>query len=165
MEYNASIWSYYPPNDLQFIDPLYAPYTRQKVSNGVGGFCETNTWLHNKRNECFHPEAVRRGWGTTFQLMQPTNPCPEGYNKLENGFCILNEPEFEGTFYTSEAFVPKYQYWDSYAPKFRGKREISQFDMKSINPNTGNFVVYHPPRVSKSTLKYGNLASKDSLLA
>lgn len=166
MDYNASLWSYYPPNDQKFVHPLYAPYVKQIIPNGDGGYCEVNKWSQKEHSGCYFSELDRKGWGTTFQLMHPTDPCPEGYTKVENGYCVQNQHEFEGTFYTDEAFVPKYQYWDGYTTRSDcSKQEISEFDMKSINPHTGNFVIYHNPTPNKNTHKYGTLASKDSLLA
>ena len=168
MEVQLPVWKYYPQNDQYFIDPLYVPYTRTLV-NTPGGVCGRNTWKKQGYADGFvHPELVRKGWGLGFQLLHADkDPCPEGWTKGVDGWCVENEPEFQGTLYTDKAFVPRYQYWDSYAPKLINPRakQISEFDMKSVNPYTGNYVVYFNPKPSETRIKYGSLASKDSLLA
>jgi len=169
MEVNLPVWSYYPPNDQSFVDPLYAPYVRQIVPDANSGYCEVNGWEKQGYADGFvNPALVRKGWGLGFQLMHPDkDPCPEGWTKGIDGWCVQNQPEFEGTFYTPEAFVPKYQYWNGYAPGLINPRakQIDEFDMKSVSPWTGNYVIYHNPKPSESRVKYGALASKDSLLA
>ena len=86
---------------------------------------------------------------------------------IENGWCTVEKPEYEGTFYTKDAFVARYQYWDSYAPRLKdpNKRQLNTFDQRSINPFTGNFVMYHNSKPNGLRSKYGWLPSKDSMLA
>ncbi len=169
MDAELPVWNYYPRDDQSFMDPLYVPYIRTLVKT-PGGLCGVNTWAKQGYADGFvHPELVRKGWGLGFQRMHPDKDlsCPEGWTSGKDGWCAENEPEFQGTFYTDKAFVPKYQYWDSYAPKLINPRakQISEFDMKSVNPFTGNYVIYFNPEPSSMTMKYGSLASKDSLLA
>lgn len=171
MEYNLPVWGYYPSNDEYFVDPMYVPYVRDLVpdENGRCGECEINPWKKQGYADGFvHPELVRKGWGLGFQLMHADkDPCPEGWTKGIDGWCVENKPEFQGTFYTEKAFVPKYQYWDSYAPKLINPRakQINEFDQRSVNPWTGNYVVYNNPRPASNRIEYGSLSSKDSLLA
>lgn len=173
MEINLPVWNYYPYGDKYFVDPMYVPYVRSLVEvegdDGITEECEVNTWKKQGYSDGFvHPELVRKGWGLSFQLLHPDkDPCPEGWTKGVDGWCVENKPEFEGTFYTKDAFVPKYQYWDSYAPRLKNARnkQINQFDMKSVNPWTGNYVIYNHPYPASNRTTYGYLPSKDSLLA
>jgi len=171
MEVNLPVWKYY---DSGFVDPLYVPYQRKPVKSyepvsGEPQICPTNTWVNQGYADgLVHPELVREGWGLDFQLMHPDkDPCPHGWIKGQNGMCHAEEPEFQGTLYTDRAHVPKYQYWGGYAPKNDNTRmrEISQFDRKSIHPETGHYLVSHRPHHASQRGKYGRLPSKDSFLA
>ena len=168
MEANLPVWSYYPKDDEYFIDPLYAPYMRT-LANTEGGVCEINTWKKQGYEDGFvNPALVRRGWGLNFQLLHPSDSCPSGYTKGEDGWCAENEPEFgDNGLYTKDAFVAKYQYWNGYAPRLSNPRykQINEFDMRSVHPETGNYVVYFNPMPSSSRITYGHLPAKDSLLA
>lgn len=168
MEINLPVWGYYPKNNQYFIDPMYAPYTRELADTG-GGICGLNTWAKQGYADGFvNPALVRKGWGLDFQLLHPQDPCPDGWNKDKTGWCTANKPEFgDHGLYSKDAFVPKYQYWDGYAPQLAQPRykEINQFDMRSVNPWTGDYVVYHHPKPSSNRAKYGYLPSKDSLIA
>lgn len=169
MEINLPVWSYYPKKDQQFIDPLYVPYQREAVDTN-DGICCVNTWKKQGYADGFvNPALVRKGWGLGFQLMHPDkDPCPEGWTKGEDGWCVANEPEFgDHGLYSKNAFVPKYQYWNSYAPTLPSSRreEINEFDQKSVNPWTGDYVVYHHSYPASNRGKYGHLPSKDSMLA
>ena len=171
---NLPVWSYYPKNDQDFIDPMYVPYLKYQlpVKDAQGGFqtCPVNTWAKQGYDDGFvNPDLVRRGWGSNFMLMHPDkDPCPEGWTKGVDGWCVENEPEF-GDFglYSKDAFVPKYQYWNSYAPRLwnPNDRELNEFDQKSVNPFTGNYVSYSKSYPSDTRAKYGSLPSKDSYLA
>jgi len=131
--------------------------------------CQVNTWKRQGYADgLVHPELVRRGWGLDFQLMHPDkDPCPRGWIKGEDGWCFSEEPEFEGTFYTERAHVPRYQYWNGYAPRLVNpkRREISEFDMRSVHPMTGEYVIYHHPYYAPHRGVYGHHPSKDSYLA
>lgn len=170
MEVNLPVWKYYNKDDSYFVDPMYVPYIRSLVpdKDGQCGVCEINTWEKQGPSIAVNPALVRKGWGLDFQLMHPDkDPCPEGWNKGEDGWCVENKPEFYPIFYSDDAFIPKYQYWDSYAPKLINPRakQINEFDQRSVSPWTGEYVVSNNPRVSESRVKYGSLAMKDSLLA
>ncbi len=167
MNVNLPVWDYYPKDDKPFTDPLYAPYIKHPIAT-EDGVCPVNTWSKQGYSDGFvNPGLVRKGWGLGFQLMHPhVDTCPEGWTKGEDGWCAENEPEFgDHGLYSKKAFVPKYQYWDSYAPKIKNAREINQFDRKSVNPWTGNYNVSYLAKPASNRVKYGHLASKDSLIA
>ena len=165
---NLPVWGYYPKDDGYFVDPLYVPYMKTLVKTD-DGICEVNlTKKQGYSDGLVNPALVRKGWGMGFQLLHPDDPCPEGWTKGEDGWCVENQPEFgDHGLYSEDAFVPKYQYWDSYAPRLKNPRykEINQFDQRSVNPWTGNYVVYNHPHPSSNREKYGHLPSKDSYLA
>ena len=189
MEVNLPVWGYYPRNDKPFIDPLYAPYQSSYVSTEVGmendvshsypgvpsscqteQVCPVNTWAQQGYPDGFvNPALVRKGWGMSFQLMHPDkDPCPEGWNKEKDGWCHENKPDFgDHGLYSNNAFVPKYQYWASYAPRLVDPRvkQIDEFDQKSVSPWTGNYVIYSNPKPASNRAIYGSLPSKDSMLA
>lgn len=172
MEYNQSVWAYYPANNQPYTDPLYAPYTRKLVpitgADGETQLCPVNTYKPQGSCGMTHPELVRKGWGMGFQRMHPDkDPCPPGFTPGVDGWCTAEKPEFEGTFYTDKAFVAKYQYWDGYAPKNQCAvdKDPSPFHLKSVHPQTGRYVVYHQPKQASTKTVYGKLATRDSLLA
>ena len=168
MNVNLPNLSYYPPDNSYFIDPMYVPYQKALIGTECG-VCEVNTWAKQGYKDGFvNPALVRKNWGLDFQLMHPIDPCPEGWTKGQDGWCAANEPEFgDHGLYSKEAFIPKYQYFNGYAPGPVNPRyrQINEFDNKSINPYTGDYVVYHNPNPGKSRGQYGMLPSKDSLLA
>lgn len=169
MDINLPVWSYYPKNDEYFIDPMYVPYMRTPV-NTECGTCEVNTWVKQGYPDGFvNPNLVRKNWGLNFQLMHPDkDPCPEGWAKGEDGWCYTTQPEFgDHGLYSDDAFVPKYQYWDSYAPRLDNPNfmEINRFMQRSVSPWTGQYVVYQNPLPASNRRVYGHLPSKDSYLA
>jgi len=173
MDINLPLWGYYPKDNKKFIDPLYVPYQTTKVTTDVDGFeqeCEVNPWpKQGYASGEVNPALVRRGWGLSYMRMHPDKDrkCPEGWTEGEFGWCASGEPEFKGTLYTNKAFVPAYQYWGGYAPRIKDpmKRRINEFDNRSVNPWTGDYVLYHTPFPSSMRNKYGSMPSKDSLLA
>lgn len=170
MDINLPVWGYYPRDDQTFIDPLYAPYVRDIVETPDGQFCGVNTTAKQGYADGFvHPGLVRNGWGLGFQLMHPDTACPSGWTKGEgNGWCEPNQPEFgDNGLYTDDAFIPKYQYWGSYAPRLQNSlyKEINEFDRKSVSPWSGDYVINQIPKPSSNRAKYGHLPSKDSYLA
>ncbi len=168
MNINLPVFDYYPKGDEYFMDPLYAPYARDLVET-KDGLCEVNMWKKQGYPDGFvNPALVRKGWGMDFQLLHPDkDPAPLGWTKGVDGWCVENKPEFEGTFYTPDAFVAAYQYWGSYAPRLQNPMHklINQFDMRSVSPWTGNYVTYFNSYPSTMRVKYGHLPSKDSYLA
>jgi len=168
MQYNGDVWSQYPKDDKYFIDPLYVPYQNTPVMTEYG-VCPFNGWKQSCGDSTVNPALVRRGWGLNFTKMHPDKDpqCPQGWSPGADGWCIINKPEFEGIFYTDKAFVPEYQYWDSYAPRIMdpNRRQLNSFDQRSINPFTGNYVMYHNSKPNGLRQKYGHLPAKDSYLA
>ena len=169
MQTNLPVWSYYPRDNSYFIDPMYVPYQNAKVETECG-ICDVNTWKkQGYANGLVNPALVRNNWGLDFQLLHPDkDPCPEGWTKGKDGWCVANKPEFgDHGLYSKDAFIAKYQYFGGYAPQPINPRyrEINEFDPKSVNPFTGEYVVYHNPNPGKSRDKYGMLPSKDSFLA
>nr|QBK85741.1 MAG: hypothetical protein LCMAC101_03360 [Marseillevirus LCMAC101] len=169
MEINQSVWDYYPKDDSYFIDPLYVPYQSTPVMTEYG-VCPANGWKKQGYPTGFvNPGLVRRGWGLDFTKMHPDkdHQCPQGWSPAEDGWCVVNQPEFEGIFYTDKQFAPKYQYWDSYAPRILdpNKRQLNSFDQRSINPFTGNYVMYFNSKPNGLRSKYGHLPARDSYLA
>ena len=168
MDANLPISSYYPKDNSPFIDPMYVPYQNQSIQTECG-VCEVNTWKkQGYRSGFVNPALVRKGWGMDFQLLHPRDLCPSGWSKGVDGWCAANEPEFgDHGLYSKDAFVPTYQYFDSYAPQLKNPRyrDMNEFDPKSVNPFTGDYVVYHNPQYNSSRLKYGSLPSKDGYLA
>lgn len=168
MEVNLPVWDYYPKNDKVYIDPLYVPYQNVPVKVG-DNVCPLNPWKKQGSDLSVNPALVRKCWGLDFQKMHPDKDrfCPVGWTPDKDGWCVSSEPEFEGTFYTDKQFAPKYQYWDSYAPRIKEpiKRQLNNFDNRSINPFTGDYVMYHNSKPSSNRSKYGHLPSKDSYLA
>jgi len=150
MQINQSVWDYYPQDNSRLYDPLYYPYKKEEkcCKNPVTGEDEACQVYPFKEQGCVgslvNPNLVRRGWGLDFQLLQPGfTPCPNGWTKDKTtGFCVSNSPEFEGTFYTKDAFVPKFQYHSAYCANPRPNLRVSEFDMRSVNPFTGDYVVY-----------------------
>lgn len=174
MQVNLPVWGYYPKDESTFIDPLYAPYMREHIyvpsKDGNDQLCEVNMFKQQGYPDgLVNPALVRKGWGLSFQLAHPAKDrCPHGWSQGEDGWCVANKPEFEGTFYTDEAHVAKYQYWGGYAPvDHKQLRSIkpTPFDRKSVSPWTGDYKVHYIPKGGEQRNKYGHLATKDSYLA
>lgn len=166
MNVNLPVWGYYNRNDSKFTDPLYVPY-QKKLVDTPDGTCEVYGSKKLGSEHMVDRRLVRKGWGHSFMLQHPdTDQCPHGFTKGKDGWCAENEPEFgDHGLYSEHAFVAKHQYHDGYAPRNPKRTEINNFDMRSINPYTGNYVMYHTSRPSEDKNKYGTLASKDHYLA
>lgn len=167
MDTNLSVWGYYPKDDKPFIDPLYVPYQYKNVAT-ENGVCPVNTWAGmGCYDGMVNPGLVRKDWGWSFQRMFPDkDPCPPGFTEGMDGWCVKEAPEFDPNYglYSKHAFVPMYQYWNGYGTN-EISTELTELDPKSINPFTGNFVVYTKPRPNTNTFKYMKTPSKDSYLA
>jgi hypothetical protein len=167
---NQTVWDYYPKDDSYYIDPMYVPYQEVYVET-KDGVCPIKPWKEQScLNSLVNPDLIRKGWGTDFMLMHPDkDPCPTGWTKGENGWCSEYEAEFGNNgLYSEDAFIPKYQYWDSYTIPIRNNknREINEFDSRSVNPFTGNYVIYRNSNdAHPSNRRHGKLPSKDSYLA
>lgn len=122
MQVNNSVWDVYKPG---YIDPLYEPYQKHSVYAypELGQSCniKLNSWARQGPPEMVYPELVRNGWGKSFQRMFSYDPCPGGWVKGPDNWCIEEKQEFTPIFYTDKAFIPKNQYWNSYAPQLRSK--------------------------------------------
>ncbi len=168
MEYNGDIWSQYPKDDKYYIDPLYVPYQKTPIKTECG-VCPYNGWKKPGNPLATNPALERRGWGMDFVKMHPDkdHQCPYGWTPAEDGWCVSAEPEYEGTLYSDKAFVARWQYWDSYAPRLKdpSKRQTNSFDQRSVNPFTGNYVIYHNSKPNALRGKYGHLPARDSYLA
>ena len=171
MNLNLNGWDYYPQNNKKFIDPLYLPYQNVLArSNNDGQMCPMNGFkLDAQGNDLMvNPALVRRGWGMDFQLMHPDNPCPTGWARNGgDGWCYQTQENFgKNGLYSEKAFVAKFQYFDAYGVNpLKVTRGINEFDNHSVNPYTGDFVVYNTPKPARNNTKYQVLPSKDSLLA
>jgi hypothetical protein len=147
MDTNTSVWSYYQPG---FIHPEYVPYLKKKVKDGWGNEVEINTWKHQGCDGLVEPALVRVNKGLTFQRMFDTDPCPNGWKKAAESYCVREPLKHEPVFYTDKAFIAKRQFFDGYtANGVRGKidslpKASSQTDLRSVNPFTGTYVVYYP---------------------
>lgn len=170
MDTNLTVWGYYPKDNSYFVDPLYAPYIRKSISSNDGrnGTCQVNTWEKQGSYAFVNPGLVRQGWGLNFQLKHPTDPCPEGWTKEPGGWCRVHQPEYgDHGLYSKDAFIAKYQYHAGYTIPNKDpiQREFNNSDNKSINPFTGEYVVYHNPKPADQRRQYGLLPAKSMFLA
>lgn len=176
MQTNLPVWNYYPKDDSTFVDPLYTPYQSEcedivGADGAVSRSCPVKgaRWkVQGYPTGMVNPALVRKGWGMGFQLLHPKDPCPEGWTKGKDGWCVENEPEFgDNGLYSKYAFVPKYQYWASYAPRAERPefREANEFDMKSVSPWTGDYVVPYNSTPSTARAVYGRLPVGNSYIA
>lgn len=173
MQTNLPVWNYYPKTNGYYVDPLYQPYLRKlEPTQNPDGSTQICPYNLTKKQGCpssVNPGLVRKGWGMSFQLMHPDkDPAPAGWTKGKDGWCVENVPEFgDNGLYSEDAFVPRYQYWESYAPQLKNPRykEINQFDNKSVSPWSGDYVIYQHSKISSNRRKYGHLPSKDSYIA
>ena len=148
MEANSPVWAYYPKDDSYFVDSIY-----------VTG--QADTYMESTKT----PPAEK---GLDFQLVYPSDPCPEGWAKGQGGWCITTEPEFGfNGLYSEESFVPKYQYWEGYAPRLSNPmcKQVDHFDQHSVSLWSGDYVVFNNPHPASNRGVYGHLPLKDSYLA
>jgi hypothetical protein len=198
MDINLPIGGYYPQDDSKYIDAMYVPYLKTKVSiqenkkikkpndwstpqeNQTNDkdtcYIDVNTWQNMGNPNMVHNDQYKIGWDQTFQKIYPWNPCPGGWVDRGNGICDrANDESYQSEFYTKDQFAVQYQYRNGYTVDLRQKQNRDnltskygqeQMPMKaaSVNPFTGNYVVYHEPKPSKSTVKYGGLPSRHSYL-
>jgi hypothetical protein len=163
MEYNYSVWDYYQPD---FVDPGYAPYIRAPVKDEYGNVVMTNTWDRIPcPNGLVNPALFRKDWGLRFALLHPDDPCPPGFEKTADSYCIRKPLDYEPIMYTEKAFVPRNQYWSGYTSRNNVPRDGSdQFDMRSVNPLTGMYTVYYRSNPPPNSGAYGRCPSKESYL-
>src|SRR5437868_4272621 len=124
METNLSVWDYYQPG---FVHPEFVPYLREKVKDGWGNTVSINTW---EKQGCVpsmvEPALVRVNKGLTFQKMFDSDPCPNGFTKAADSYCVREPLKGEPVFYTDKAFVAKRQFWNGYGDINPGPRRVSE---------------------------------------
>ncbi len=159
MKTNTGVWSAYQPG---YVHPEYVPYLRKKTFDKWGNEVQINTWEKQGDPTFVEPALVRVNKGLTFQLQFSNDPCPNGFSKADNSYCVRQPLKHEQVFYTDKAFLPKRQYWGGYADDEAisntsdGKRQTSNtFDLRSVNPFTGNYTVYYPGHTSAAPVRYG----------
>lgn len=149
MEGNFSAWDYYQPG---WVHPEFQPYVRTKVRDRWGNTVSINNWEKQGCSELVNPALVRANWGMTFQKLFESDPCPNGFTRAAEGYCVQEPLKHQPVFYTDKAFIAKRQFWNGYGQGDDAPRRISeQTDMRSVNPLTGKYEVYFQPRVSRST--------------
>lgn len=156
---NESIWHYYQPG---YVHPSYVPYLRKKVIDRWGNEVSINTWEKQGGPAMVEPALVRVNKGLTFQRMFDTDPCPSGFTKAENSYCVRKPLVNEQVFFTDKAFIPKKQYWGGYADSEKvmndttpGDRSSSNFDMRTVHPFTGDYTIYYYSNKPVSPNRYG----------
>lgn len=168
MNVNLPVWRYYPKNNEKFLDPLYVPYRAQGQSGAIPGDCSPNPYSSDDSicsDLLINKGRIRKGWGNRFQLQHPMyDSCPKGWKK-EGNWCVEKAPNYgQHGMYSEDSFMPKYQYFNGYAAGNSTCQQVeNEFQPLSVNPYTGDFVMYNNP------LPYSNnfqrLPSKDSFLA
>jgi len=153
MDTNQSVWSYYQPG---YVNELFVPYLRDKVPDAWGNTVSINPW---ERQGCVpslvEPALVRVNKGLTFQRMFDSDPCPNGFTKADDSYCVREPLRGEPVFYTDKSFIAKRQFWDGYGVANPGARRISeQSDMRSVNPLTGQYTVYFQPSQWSARRRY-----------
>lgn len=163
MEANKSVWHYYQPG---FVDPEYVPYTTKKVKDMWGNEVAINTWQKQGYPGLVDPGMTRINWGRRFMRLFENDPCPPGWKKAPDSYCVRDDGYFEPIFYTEKAFIPQRQYWDGYsnAPEVQvgpdntqkgQRRQISQqTDLRTVDPFTGEYVIYYPGVQNRNPVTY-----------
>lgn len=176
MDANTPIAEYYPFSNEKYIDKMYAPYQTKKLPiDDQGCFLNINTWKPMGNPNYVNDAHYRREWNKDFKKLHPNDPCPAWAKDLGNGYCIaVREEGHSSNFYTDNIFAVKYQYFNGYTldnmntmtqnPPLSNQYDQPTFKGASLNPFTGQWVVYHDPKNNKNTLKYGNLPSRSSYL-
>jgi hypothetical protein len=150
MKNNVSVWDYYQPN---FVAPEYAPYLRRYVQDRDGNTISINTWEKQGCGDLVAPELVRANKGMTFQKLFESDPCPTGFKKAPMGYCVEEPLRHQPVFYTDKAFIAKRQFWEGYTTPVPD-RISEQFDMRSVNPLTGQYDIPYLSVVQGSHVRY-----------
>ena len=177
MQHNQPLISYYPADDSKFVDPMYVPYERTLMPiQGEGCVHPVNTWKKHGCAAQVHPDHLRRGWGMDFLKIHPNDPCPAGWKDVGDGFCSrAHQAAHESSFATEEHFAAEYQYHNGYTVSPRdvaSAQRLDNFDHpnseaflnRSVNPHTGQYVVYHDPRPHMTSRRYGRNPGRHSYL-
>ena len=148
------VWRYYPKDDKKFYDPLFLPYKTHNITTPDGKFIvKVNPYkTQGDPTGIMNPGGIRIGKALDFQLLHPTDSCPDGWTKRgDDAFCTrVESPNIDPAvgeqygLYSSRAFVAKRQFTH---PKVNFDPLSTQITNSSINPYTGNRVVYHNPRI------------------
>lgn len=154
MRVQLPVWKYYPNDDNKFLDPLFAPYQAHQMESPDGRFIiSVNPYkTQGDPTGIMNPGGVRIGKALDFQLLHPTDSCPDGWVKRgDDSFCTRavpsnNNPHTGKSYglYSDHAFVAKRQFHNK---KVYFDPLSTQLSNISINPKTGNRVVYHNPRI------------------
>lgn len=177
MDINLPISSFYPKDDSKFIDPMYVPYQREKMPiDNQNCYINLNRWKHNGDPKFVHPDHYRIDWNQNFQRIHPSDPCPSGWTDTGNndGMCT-RVPEESSNFYTSKQFRVQHQYFNGYTvnpnKNLKSKKNSAvniedspTFSGASMNPHTGNYVIYFDPKPHKNSVKYNKLPTRSSYL-
>ena len=177
MQHNQPLISYYPSDNSKFVDPMYVPYQRTLLPmQGDGCLHPVNTWKNHGCPSMVHADHLRRGWNMDFLKMHPNDSCPAGWTDAGNGFCTRTyQQAHESNFATSDHFAAEYQYHDGYtvSPQdHQGHQRLASYDVpnsetfvnRSVNPHTGQYVVYHEPRPHPAQQRYGGAPARHSYL-
>jgi hypothetical protein len=167
MDYNQTAWANYNEG---YVDPLFVPYMRYNVMDNQGNYVNINKWEVGPEPDVVNPATIRKGWRLNFMNQFGEDACPYPYQKGQDGWCSMDDtrdvPAYMGNFYTSNAYIPKRQFWSGYGDISGKPRRVSEsFDMRSVNPNTGRYTVYY---LSKQDVdmesRYAKLPTRDSYL-
>jgi len=128
----------------------YLPYKRDLVRDKWGNTVSINTWAKQASPDIVEPALVRVNKGLTFQKMFDSDPCPNGWKKSADSYCVREDLKHEPVFYTDKAFIPKNQYWQGYGDSHSimgdgpPRRSSQQTDLRTVHPLTGDYAVYYP---------------------
>lgn len=147
MQTNLPVWKYY---EKDFVDPLYAPYEKRKVlsKSRFGKDCYVDMAKGKSLDfpkESVYPDLQRKGWGLNFQRKFSFFPCPRGFNKGHDNWCIQQEPHQEYLFYTNRRYPNPKDYFP----------EPFQYQGRSWRSNYG---------YCQTTSKYAGVNVSDSYL-
>ena len=175
MDWEHSYLDYYPKDDSVFIDPMYAVYKHVNVPlDDHKCFMPVNTSVDTGNPNYIHPSNIRRDWNLDFAVLNPTDPAPAGWGKVFGNYRTKIEEEGtrNGTFYTDKDWRVKYQYFNGYTVDRMNSNNINKlypdnsptWKSASLNPQTGNWVLYKQTLPQQRLNKYGALPSRDSYL-
>lgn len=169
MDINLPISAYYPKDDSLFIDPLYFPYQKREIPlDNKGCYAQ-----HNQRSVIGNPNYVnkdhyRMDWNMDFKRIHPNDPCPAGFLPVGDGMCsAIREETHDSSFYTDKMYSVRNQYFDGYSVGVRQTcdgMDYPTFSNGSLNPFTGNYVVYHKPKPKTVSEKYSMTPLRHSYL-
>jgi hypothetical protein len=153
MKTNQPVWARYNPG---YVDEEFVPYLRDKVPDAWGNIVSINNWEQQGcEGGMVEPALVRKNWGLRFQRMFDSDPCPNGFMKTEDSYCVREPLKGEPVFYTPKSFIARRQFWDGYATANPGARRVSeQTDLRSVNPLTGDYTVYYGASQWSAPRKY-----------